>query len=255
MLRELVWRVIWLVSRLDLLLVVVFLEGTQDLLKTSWYSLISWSVVLTLVVSLLYGILALATCLKFSGWISRSPISWLAFAPSSGVNSSLTTTKSTEYFLLFFGFSGFFWFFCFRHIWWAGRLRFPRSLFESELVVLLGSFLRIFLWLSDCASVTQSMKSDSLEVCSYSSLTACILLLRVDWQHLANWFSSPQEVHFTPYAGHCSRPNRCVPPQNLQIRRDGAFLSGNFRSDFRSAFHVCFWFLELADGFVRAGLL
>ena len=72
--------------------------------KTSWYSLISWSAVFALVVSLLCGILMLATCPKFSGCISRSPMCWLAFAPSSGVNSSLTTANSTEYFLLFFGF-------------------------------------------------------------------------------------------------------------------------------------------------------
>ena len=61
----------------------------------------------------------------------------------------------------------------------------------------------------------------------------------------------PQEVHFTPHAGHCCWPNRYVPSQNLQIRRDGPFLS----PDFWSAFHVCFWFLELAESLVGAGLL
>jgi len=80
------------------------------------------------------------------------------------------------------------------------------------------------------------MKSDSLEVCSYSSFTACILLLRVDWHHLAKWFSFPQEVHFTPHAGHCCWPNRCVPPQNLQMRRDGPFLSPDFWSASTSVF-------------------
>ena len=53
--------------------------------KTSWYSLISWSAVFALAVSLLWGILTLATCLKLSGWISRSPTCWLAFAATIGL--------------------------------------------------------------------------------------------------------------------------------------------------------------------------
>lgn len=93
------------------------------------------------------------------------------------------------------------------------------------------------------------MSSASLELSFYSSLTPSVLYLLVDWQHLAKLFSFPQELQFAPKAGQCCCPNRWFPPQNLQVRRAGAFLSGNFQSlcfDFfapTSSFflHTCFF--------------
>ena len=63
----------------------------------------SWSAVFNLS-ALQRGCLTPATCTKFYGCISRSPMCWLAFIPRSGVNSSFTMTDSTEYFLLFLRF-------------------------------------------------------------------------------------------------------------------------------------------------------
>ena len=45
------------------------------------------------------------------------------------------------------------------------------------------------------------MSSASLELSSYTSLTLCVLFLLVDWQHLLNWLSFPQELQFAPQAG------------------------------------------------------
>ena len=51
------------------------------------------------------------------------------------------------------------------------------------------------------------MSSASLELSSYTSLTLCVLLLLVDWQHLLNWLSFPQELQFAPQAGQKLRGN------------------------------------------------
>ena len=63
----------------------------------------SWSAIFNLSAPQL-SCLTPATCTKFSGCTSRSPMCWLAFAPRSGVNSSFTMMNSTEYFLSFLGF-------------------------------------------------------------------------------------------------------------------------------------------------------
>ena len=51
------------------------------------------------------------------------------------------------------------------------------------------------------------MSSASLELSSYTSLTLCVLFLLVDWQHLLNWLSFPQELQFAPQAGQKLRGN------------------------------------------------
>ena len=71
--------------------------------KISWYSSMNWSVVFNLSAPHV-GCLMPATCTKFCGCISRSPMCWLAFAPRSGINFSFTTTNTKEYFLSFLGF-------------------------------------------------------------------------------------------------------------------------------------------------------
>ena len=54
------------------------------------------------------------------------------------------------------------------------------------------------------------MSSASLDLSSYTSRTPCVLFLLVDWQHLLNWLSFPQELQFAPPSGTKTSRKRCV---------------------------------------------